>query len=627
MLYITPPFGHHDFMRLTHVKLSNYRCYKEEIVVEVGDFATLIGRNDAGKSSILEALAVFFGRTKLDRDDASKHGDPEAMTITCEFDSLPESLVLDATNGTSLTTEHLLNAANRLEVVHVYNGTLKVPTKKVYLRANHPTNGEADDLMSLKITDLKKRAQAIGADLTDVNQTVSAELREAIRQAAGELTFEERLLPVSEDGTKAIWAKIEAALPAFFLFGADRPSTDQDAEAQDPMRAAVEVAVASQREALDAIAESVTTQLTTLIDTTVEKIAEMSPTIASGLTAKLNDELKWESVFKVTLHGENQIPMNKRGSGVRRTVLLGFLQAQAELKGAGGNIIYAIEEPETGQHPDMQRALLSAIRDISERDGFQVLLTTHTPTLGRLVPEEALRFIKVTGEGERSVLPGGESTSRAVADALGILPDHRVKIFVGVEGKHDINFLCRVSATLAQTEGDIEDLSKAELEGKVIFIPAGGSNVALWVSRLKELHIPEFHIFDRDTPPPSNPHYKDEEDRHNAMPHAKAVHTSRKELESYLHPDAIHAARPDVTLPAMGPFNSIPLKIAEMLFLVDHTQAEWDALGDRKSKANRTKSWLNTDAAEQMTPSLLTSIDTQDDIRTWLRDISQTIRS
>ncbi|WP_181065341.1 ATP-binding protein [Rathayibacter rathayi] len=616
-------------MRLTHVKLYNYRCYKEEIVVEVGDFATLIGRNDAGKSSILEALSVFFGRTKLDRDDASKHGDAEAMTITCEFDSLPESLVLDATNGTSLTTEHLLNAANHLEVVHIYNGTLKVPTKKVYLRANHPTNGEAGDLMSLKIAALKTRAQAVGADLSDVNQTVSAELREAIRKAVGELALEERLLPVSEDGTKAIWTKIEAALPAFFLFGADRPSTDQDAEAQDPMKAAVEVAVASQREALDAIAGSVTAQLATLIDTTVKKIAEMSPAIASGLTAKLHDELKWESVFKVTLHGENQIPMNKRGSGVRRTVLLGFLQAQAELKGAGGNIIYAIEEPETGQHPDMQRALLSAIRDISERDGFQVILTTHTPTLGRLVPEKALRFIQVTDEGERKVLPGGDTTSQAVADALGILPDQKVKVFVGVEGKHDINFLCRVSAMLAKTEHDIVDLSEAELAGKVIFIPAGGANVALWVSRLKDLNIREFHIFDRDTEPPANSHYKATEDRHNGMPNAKAVHTSRRELENYLHPDAIKAARPEVVLPEMRPFDLVPMRSAEIIFLVDHTQAEWDAQSkdDRKSKANRAKGWLNTDAAEKMTPSLLTAIDTNDDIRTWLREISQTINA
>ena len=623
-----PASVHQDVdMRLTHVKLSNFRCYAEETVIEIGDFAALIGRNDAGKSSVLDALAIFFGKAKADRDDASKQGDPEAMTITCEFDSLPASLVLDATSGTSLKGEHLLNRSGRLEIVHIYNGTLKLPSKKVFIRANHPVNENADDLLSLKIADLKRRAATVGADLSSVNQTISAEIREAIRQSFGELVLDERLLAVSEEGTKAIWSKIETALPAFFLFGADRPSTDQDAEAQDPMKAAVEVAVASEREALDAIAASVTKQLTELIDTTVQKIAEMSPTIAEGLTARLNDELKWESVFKVTLHGENQIPLNKRGSGVRRTVLLGFLQAQAELKSQGGNIIYAIEEPETGQHPDMQRALLDAIREISEREGFQVILTTHTPTLGRLVPEVALRFIQVEQDGSRTVAEGGEHTARAVADALGILPDHNVRIFVGVEGKHDINFLCRVSSMLSQTEQDIPDLLELETDGKLIFVPAGGSNVALWVSRLRGFGIPEFHIFDRDTSPPASPKYKAVEDQHNAMEHVTAVHTSRRELENYLHLDAIKDARPDLSLAEVEAFASVPMACAEATYSQAQNAEDWESLSkeSKKSKANNAKSWLNSEAAAKMTPERLTAVDVNDDIRTWLRQIAALI--
>lgn len=83
------------------------------------------------------------------------------------------------------------------------------------------------------------------------------------------------------------------------------------------MKAAVEVAVASQWDALDEIASTVTEELRKLIDTTVEKISKMSPTIADGLNAKLNDELKWESVFKVALNGDNEVPLNKRESGVR----------------------------------------------------------------------------------------------------------------------------------------------------------------------------------------------------------------------------------------------------------------------------------------------------------------------
>lgn len=60
-----------------------------------GDLTTLIGRNEVGKSSIMDAFAIFFEVTKPDRDDACKTGDPKQMRITCEFDGLQE-VVLDS---------------------------------------------------------------------------------------------------------------------------------------------------------------------------------------------------------------------------------------------------------------------------------------------------------------------------------------------------------------------------------------------------------------------------------------------------------------------------------------------------------------------------------------------------
>lgn len=620
---------HDRLMRLERVKLENFRCYHDEIDIPIRDFAALIGKNDAGKSSVLEAIAIFFGTLKADRDDASKIGDPKAMTITCEFDELPDSLVLDSANATSLASEYLLNTSGRLEVVHVYDGTLKAPSKKVFLRAAHPSADGASDLLALKISELKARAEKLGVSLDGVNKTMSAPIRAAIRDHFDSLGPVERLLAVSEDGTKDIYSRIQEELPSFFLFGADRASTDQDAEAQDPMKAAVAVAVAAQKESLEIIAVAVKEQLSALVTKTVEKIALMSPTIAAGLTPRLNDELKWESVFKVSLDGESDIPLNKRGSGVRRMILLGFLQAQAELQSGGSNIIYAIEEPETGQHPDMQRALLSAVREISERPGCQVVLTTHTPTLGKLVPEDSLRYIAVSEGNHREVLPGGDTTSTAVADALGILPDHNVKVFVGVEGKHDINHLLTISKILSQSESDIDDLGSVENIGRLIFVPAGGSNVALWVSRLRNLNIPEFHLFDRDTKPPANAKYKQYEDSHNKLANCEAVHTQKRELENYLHIDAIRLARPDLSLTDVDEFDSIPLMCAQSVYAAEGLNTSWDDLTkeSRKSKTNSVKTWLNTHAVAHMSAEMLTAVDPDDALRGWLRRITELVRA
>ena len=47
-------------MRLKQLKLKNFRSYKEETVVDFDDLTAFIGKNDAGKSTILEALEIFF---------------------------------------------------------------------------------------------------------------------------------------------------------------------------------------------------------------------------------------------------------------------------------------------------------------------------------------------------------------------------------------------------------------------------------------------------------------------------------------------------------------------------------------------------------------------------------------
>jgi len=47
-------------MKLKEVKLQNFRGYKNETTISFENLNVFIGRNDAGKSSILNALNIFF---------------------------------------------------------------------------------------------------------------------------------------------------------------------------------------------------------------------------------------------------------------------------------------------------------------------------------------------------------------------------------------------------------------------------------------------------------------------------------------------------------------------------------------------------------------------------------------
>ena len=63
-------------MRIEKLILSNFRSYKEKVEVDLNNMNVIVGKNDIGKSTILEALDIFFnegkGTIKLDKEDVNK---------------------------------------------------------------------------------------------------------------------------------------------------------------------------------------------------------------------------------------------------------------------------------------------------------------------------------------------------------------------------------------------------------------------------------------------------------------------------------------------------------------------------------------------------------------------------
>ena len=47
-------------MKLLQIKIKNFRCYRSETLINLNDLTAFIGKNDSGKSTILEALEIFF---------------------------------------------------------------------------------------------------------------------------------------------------------------------------------------------------------------------------------------------------------------------------------------------------------------------------------------------------------------------------------------------------------------------------------------------------------------------------------------------------------------------------------------------------------------------------------------
>ena len=343
-------------MRLKSMTVANFRCYKSPITVTFVDLTTLIGRNDAGKSTLLDALDVFFNDRALDKNDASKGGGAKAVSITCVFWDLPKELILDETVPTTLGDEYLLNADGDLEITKVYNCSIEKPKlTALRLRAFHPSEEHVKDLITLKIDELKARAEEVGVDMNMVNKTVKRDLRSAIRAKVGQLNLTAEDLRIGGDGVDdkgnaaKVWDGLKAALPLYALFKSDRQSSDQDAEAQDPLKTAIKEAIAAKAPQLQEVMAFVEQEVKKVADLTLKKLKEMDANVAATLAPKF-EKPNWSTLIKASITGDDEIPLNKRGSGVRRLILLNFFRAKAERmmqERSAQSTIYAVEEPET----------------------------------------------------------------------------------------------------------------------------------------------------------------------------------------------------------------------------------------------------------------------------------------
>jgi hypothetical protein len=389
------------------------------------------------------------------------------------------------------------------------------------------------------------------------------------------------------------------------------------------MKIAVAEALRSVEQEITAIKATVEREVIAVAERTLEKLKEIDPQLAAQLRPHFSSEPKWDA-FKLSLTGDGEIPIKKRGSGIRRLILLSFFRAQAEKRRKEQNVpavIYAVEEPEASQHPDNRRMIAEALLDLASQPDRQVLLTTHVPALANLMPVEDLRYITRSDDGRVVVLSGAEEDiARSIARTLGSLPDGRVQVIVHVEGPNDVSFLKNISRVLAASDPALPNLAA---DPRIIMLPVGGSNLQQWVSEdyLSQLGKPEVHIYDRDTgyPPKNQLTCESINQRGDAC-----YLTSKREMENYLHPAAILRGL-EVEVALFDDLADVPLLVAKAVHEADPAtdKMPWDQLRLEviAGKVRRAKKRLNEAAAGAMTVELLNGIDPQREVVGWLRRI------
>lgn len=607
-------------MQLKTVTIKNFRCYENEINVEICNLTTFIGRNDIGKSSVLEALEIFFNNNivSIEQEDANVHSGINTVEITCEFYDFPDSLTLDAGATTSLADEFLLTSTGTLKVKKIYDCGNKKPSVEIFVVANHPSAAGFGSLLELKEKDLQAKVKEL---MLEVPLKGNPGMRKAIWATAGDLKLAETAIPVSKakEDTKKIWDQIESYLPIFALFQSDRSSKDSDDEVQSPMKVAIAAALAEVQDDIARIQQRVQEKAEEIARNTHEALKTIDPRLASELTPEFTPPTpaKWQGLFSIGLNTDSGIPLNKRGSGVRRLVLVSFFKAEAERRlktSKRRSIIYAIEEPETAQHPNNQRILIDSFKSLASEAGCQVLLTTHSPGFASELPNDSIRFISLDTKTSNPLIQAGSDVFGAVAKTLGVTPDSRVKLLLCVEGPTDVTAFKALSKALHTEDNTLPNL---ETDERVAFVVLGGGTLKHWVDEcyLRALNRKEVHIYDRDVAS-----YADAVATVNARQNGSwATQTTKHEIESYLHTEAIFDAFGVQVEVTDHPING---KATPKLFAEAYSVAQKydNVMGDQKAKLK-----LAERAFPLMTANRIHARDPEGELLGWMKRIREMI--
>lgn len=124
-------------MRLRKIILENFRGYRRKTEINISDFTSIVGRNDVGKSTVLEALEIFFNcdLIKIDQQDTHVAERQSPAKVTCVFEDFPTNIVIDANSETTLADEYLLNAGGFLEITKKWDCNQSKPKCTVFAQS------------------------------------------------------------------------------------------------------------------------------------------------------------------------------------------------------------------------------------------------------------------------------------------------------------------------------------------------------------------------------------------------------------------------------------------------------------------------------------------------------------
>lgn len=468
------------------VKLVNFKSigdYPEAEVILEPRVTAIIGKNESGKSNVLDGLSrirfrvrnpAAFNQDIVNRNGAAGKENRYYITLKPTEEDISFGICEDTTidifkNGYSATggllTYYLSNIHPNVESIASILGS--VNANPLQLKDQELTNYRTyyGELLDKTKIDVPRRTDAFTFLLNRVNK-IAAEKRDMLREAI--------------ETAQGKWQPLIQRLPLFFYRKADKHLSslykyeDIEKELKSPISYPgsllsdfVKVLGISNDDFLLAAKpgtaptqETVRSRIRRRVDANINRaFKDFYQTEEIYLDLAFNGGT---IAFMVQSGNGESLSISERSNGLR-WYLETFIDAQAN-DASGRNVIYLLDEPGTSLHVNAQRKLLELFDDLAGK-GNQVVYSTHSPYMLNTESEgihriravikndDGYSYIYKTAYDSHIAPQSQKDTLTPIINALGMnlqvtFGPANGKINIVTEGMSDYIYLCTMAKQL-----------------------------------------------------------------------------------------------------------------------------------------------------------------------------------
>ncbi|MFC2949199.1 ATP-dependent nuclease [Virgibacillus sediminis] len=325
-------------MRLLKFSVTNYKVFKDTFSIDFSkdSIAILTGRNNTGKSTILEAINCFFKRetkpTTIKNDCFSVRNEKIEFKAVFEIDE----------GEITIVKKYKEESAPKF-----------YDESNIEIKANHDLKETLDEILNNKPFYITP--SMLPDDINDLIQEIYSEIIKSDLQKLEDIEGGSRQTDEMYELAKE-YSEIKKSYPEFLR--KLKINTDKT---------------------LEEVSNDVSLNLRNLFSNDQLSLNVIGGE-SEGFSSK--DILKsTNSVVNIDSQKQSEMPLSNQGTGLQRMSLIYLIQNMIEKKlmGEGDNKLLLIDEPEAFLHPEAVRALSRSLYKIGEK--MPLMISTHSPIL------------------------------------------------------------------------------------------------------------------------------------------------------------------------------------------------------------------------------------------------------